>query len=163
MILSDSLYTIIGLEIKIERYSYLSIRSIIECFLRYYFKIEESLTANMRTLFTDFKGEIYDEEFLKKANRFHDVYSRSCMYVHGNADAELSIIEKYNGLRQNKIKDVVVINIFEDLFFVLTFIIEFLVEYNPDLVDDAFQRQKSTLEYLVGRNLKNLMLKNLDK
>ena len=147
---SDLLYLIRTIQVGEERYYYFNIRSIIEHSLRIINDINSTDTITNNDIMNLTEQIVFNKSAQINLNIVKDEYSKSCLFVHGNENANMSLNEFYNSFKSdndiiNEItkKLTVLVKLMNELFNLI------LITKN-DLVDSAFYRRKTILKHLLG-------------
>lgn len=151
LITSDSLIVLKSIELNMERNAYLCIRSIVESFLRFDIGIKENKIVNLYSLFCSVKEKYLGTMIAARIESLEYIYKISCYYVHGHVESKLDIIKSFNELSCNKIDTKKVDDILKSLYKVLNDISSILLFSYPLLIDEAFPREKSTLQYILNQ------------
>lgn len=148
--ISDLLYLIRSLQVGEERYYYFNIRSIIEHTLRIINDIDTTNTITNSEIMNMTQQVIAAKDAKINFAVIMDEYTKSCLYVHGNENANMNLNEYYQCCLDEKgiMKDItlklnVLIKLLNELF-------ELIVICQNNLIDSAFHRRKTILKYLLG-------------
>ncbi|MEC1555126.1 hypothetical protein P9D28_22245 [Bacillus haynesii] len=149
---SDFMYLIRSIKTGEERYYYLNLRSIIEHSLRIVNSIESTNTISNSDIMNSTQTVIEVKKASINMSIIKDEYTRSCLYVHGNENAGMSLATFYQNCMEDEglideisVKLNVLVKMLKELFELI------LISQNA-IIDAAFFRRKTILEYLVGKN-----------
>lgn len=151
-LLSDLCYLLNSIELGELRYYYLNVRSIIEQSMRIVVDVSDTAT-------------ITNVELMERVLRFsnginhtravnigiiQDEYSKACLYVHGNSNAQMGLAEYYNSsFRTTKSIEGLDTKL-NQLVGLLKSAFSLIILSHAGLVDAAFHRRKSILRYLIS-------------
>lgn len=151
-LLSDLCYLLNSIECGEIRYYYLNIRSIIEQSMRIVANVENTSTITNVELMEkviNIKDSLSQAQVINIAI-IQDEYSKACLYIHGNSNAQMELAEYYIGsFRQPKSIDGLDTKL-NQLVGLLKSIFGLLLMSKAEMVDGAFHRRKSILKYLVN-------------
>ncbi len=150
--LSDLCYLLNSIERGELRYYYLNVRSIIEQSMRIVADVEDTSTITNIELMEKVKVVKENVSHVRVVNTdiIHDEYSKACLYVHGNSNANMELAEYYiNTFREPKNIEGLETKL-NQLVLLLKSILSLMIISNSELVDAAFHRRKSILRYLIN-------------
>lgn len=149
--LSDLIHLIRCLKEGEIRYYYLNLRSLIEQALRIGNNVESTDTITNTDIMNKTESYISSSQFAVNLDIIKNEYSRSCLYVHGNSNANMPLAELYfdcinqsreiEGLNQ-KLSELV--KLLKELF-------KTIFISNSAFIDAAFHRRKTILLYLTDK------------
>lgn len=146
-LLSDLIYLIRCIKNGEERYYYLNIRSLIEQSLRIVNDVASTDTMTNYNIMSKSEDCVSNSSFNVNLDIIKNQYSKSCLYVHGNSNANMQLAEIYF----DSIKDKEIDNLnqkLNELVKLLKELFRLIFISNSILIDAAFHRRKSILRYL---------------
>jgi hypothetical protein len=153
-LLSDLCYLLNSIESGETRYYYFNVRSVIEQSLRIIADVEDTSTITNVELMEKadlIKGSI-SQAHLINTDIIKDEYSKSCLYIHGNSQADMNLVSYYiNAFHQSKQIDNLDTKL-NQLIALLNSLFALLLICKSEMVDGAFHRRKSILRYLINDN-----------
>lgn len=151
---SDLCYLLNSIENGEIRYYYLNIRSIIEQGMRIVADVKDTSTMTNFVLMekvVEIKNSL-NQNHLINIGVIQDEYSKSCLYVHGNSNAQIELADYYiNAFHQSKVISGLDTKL-SQLISLLKSIFNLLLMNQAEIIDGAFHRRKSILRYLVSDN-----------
>lgn len=151
-LLSDLFYILNSVERGEIRYYYLNVRSIIEQSMRIVADIEDNDTITNTELMekVNFVKDNLNHVRFINTNIIQDEYSKACLYVHGNSNAQMELADYYiNIFREAKSIEKLETKL-NQLVALLKSIFSLLIISKSTMVDAAFHRRKSILRYLIS-------------
>ena len=164
VLISDLYYLILSIIEREMRYMYVNERSIIENYMRAIMQISLQDNHITESIFQEMRSKNFQCDFTNaEYSLIKNEYVTSCEYIHGgnilsdnlayvfdecvNNDFEIKDRSKYYIRVQNVFK------IFDKL----------IVAENTLYISGCYHRKKSVLEYLIGKDLVELLFKILNK
>ncbi|HAX53372.1 MAG TPA: hypothetical protein DCX82_15815 [Lachnospiraceae bacterium] len=162
-LINDSLFMISSLAGMRNREFYINYRSMIENYIRFVLKLDDSDETGVRNLFNKLKEDFaqYGSEIL--IEYMDGEYGKCCDFVHSNVKSKATIYEYYSEIidhRRPSKKE-----IHSMLTTMITFLkkaIRLLLLNNPSWVDESFYKERQKLKYLIGEDLYQLYLEKCD-
>lgn len=149
---SDIMYLISSIKKGETRYYYFNLRSIIEQALRIINNIDSTDTITNSSIMEKTKELIDVNAIVINLDVIKNEYSTSCLYVHGNENANMELAEFYQNCieHNNQIENLsqklrVLVKLLKELF-------DLILIIQNSVVDAAYHRRKSILKFLVGGN-----------
>jgi hypothetical protein len=147
---SDIMYLISSIKKGETRYYYFNLRSIIEQALRIINNIDSTDTITNSSIMEKTQELLDINKVVINLDVIKNEYSTSCLYVHGNENANMELAEFYQNCieHNNQIENLsqklkVLVKLLKELFDLI------LISQNS-IVDAAYHRRKSILKFLVG-------------
>ncbi|BCC18520.1 TPA: hypothetical protein ACLE2C_003584 [Bacillus paranthracis] len=147
---SDIIHLISSIKKGESRYYYFNLRSIIEQALRIVNNIDSTNTIPNTSIMEKTKKLVDASQVSINLDVIQDEYNTSCLYVHGNENADMNLAEFYQNCieHNNQIQHLprklkVLVKLLNELFDLI------LISQNA-IVDAAYHRRKSILKFLVG-------------
>ncbi|MDR6720879.1 hypothetical protein [Paenibacillus sp. 2003] len=160
-LLSDLYYLLNSIELGELRYYYLNIRSIIEQSMRIVVDIADTTTITYVELMESVSGFRNTINHIREVNIgiIQDEYSKACLYVHGNSNAQMGLAEYYNtSFRTTKSIEGLETKL-NQLVGLLKSVFSLIILSQAGVTDAAFHRRKSILRYLISDdNLVNYVI-----
>lgn len=139
-------------------------RSFIENFIRSMLNLSDTDETGVNELFRRFRDTFGGSESDEIINYVYREYTNSCLYVHSNAKANVSI--------QVHLSEIISTNDFTPKTLVTTIIkilktlqkmTHLIIHAYPHIVENAFYRRKQLLRYLIGHNSYLLFISKIDR
>lgn len=156
-LISDLMYLIASYYQGKVRYFYLNVRSVIEAFARLFSEVE---TGTNRITMTNLLDNVLNyinindlrnnKEKSLDYDRLKGLYRESCLYVHGNVNANYSLIEYYNDLLSEEITIAQKRKMGNDIKFLLSILIDISCYRYATTLNNVFFKGKPKLVYLIG-------------
>ncbi|AVK84433.1 hypothetical protein C3943_13065 [Lysinibacillus sp. B2A1] len=147
---SDIMYLIGNMKKGEERYYYFNIRSIIEQSLRLINNLTSTDTISNSSVMENTDSIVNQYNASINMDIIKDEYIKSCRYVHGNENANMNLAVMYQDCIQEKgIIEGISVKL-NQLVKLLQALFDLIIITQNNLIDAAFFRRKTILEYLVG-------------
>lgn len=147
---SDIMYLIGNMKKGEERYYYFNIRSIIEQSLRLVNNLTSTDTISNSSVMDNTDSIVNQYNACINMDIIKDEYIKSCRYVHGNEKVIMDLAVMYQDCIQEKgIIDGISVKL-NQLVKLLQSLFDLIIITQNELIDAAFFRRKTILEYLVG-------------
>ncbi|MGX8791754.1 hypothetical protein ACW0TQ_08235 [Oceanobacillus sp. M60] len=144
---------------SIRQFHYI-FRSFLENFVRVFLKLKDNDETGINELFRNIT-EIYGvcNKTTELIDFIYSEYSNSCMVVHSNQKSNTKIQTYYKEIIQNDDFDKHTLNrLINKVLLTLKKMIELLVYSYPQVIENAFYRNKQELKYLIKDELYSIFL-----
>lgn len=158
-LISDIMYLVKSIRNGEERYYYFNVRSIIEQSLRIINNIDSTNTITNAEIIDITKNMIQEYDATINLNIIKSEYTKSCLYVHGNENASMSLAAFYQQCEEDTgiINEVSVkLNV---LVKMLKELLDLILISQNTIIDAAFFGRKTILKYLLGEHSYSVFLK----
>ncbi|EPY7704341.1 MULTISPECIES: hypothetical protein [Bacillus cereus group] len=147
---SDIIYLISSIKKGEARYYYFNLRSIIEQALRIVNNIDSTNTITNTSLMEMTKELVSTSQETINLDVIQDEYNTSCLYVHGNENADMNLAEYYQNCIDNNEQIQHLPRKLRVLVKLLNELIDLIIISQNAIVDAAYHRRKSILKFLIG-------------
>lgn len=147
-----------------KRNFYQIYRSLIENFIRFILKLEDTDSTGVRDLFKLLK-ERFDtcDETEEIITYINGEYGKCCDYVHSNVDAKLDIFQHYKEIvESDEMNEATLNSLINSLLTLVQKLTLFTLITSPLMIDSCFFRCKSDLRFLIGEKNFNKFKENLE-
>ncbi|MGF7049179.1 hypothetical protein J2T13_003687 [Paenibacillus sp. DS2015] len=147
---------------SVRQYHYI-FRSFIENYHRSMLDLEDNDEMGVNQLFRSMKkkyGNTVESQII--IDFIANEYDESCLYVHSNTKAKTTVQMYYVDIINNDDFDEDTLSsTITKTFVILKKMLELLIVSRPDIIENAFYRNKQKLKYLIGERLYTLMLSRI--